>query len=77
VSPASSENMSAFTCDHGKTYEIFGSGGGQRLADEIGVPLVGRCRSMREWLPAVMPARLSHWTSRPARRVSLPSRSAL
>ena len=35
------ENMSAFTCDHGKTYEIFGSGGGQRLADEIGVPLVG------------------------------------
>jgi ATP-binding protein involved in chromosome partitioning len=38
----------------------------------------GRCRSMREWLPAVMPARLSHWT-RQARspRSSLPSRSAL
>ncbi len=35
------ENMSAFTCEHGETYEIFGSGGGQRLADEIGVPLVG------------------------------------
>ena len=35
------ENMSAFTCEHGGTYEIFGSGGGQRLADEIGVPLVG------------------------------------
>ncbi len=35
------ENMSAFTCAHGETYEIFGSGGGQRLADEIGVPLVG------------------------------------
>ena len=35
------ENMSAFTCGHGETYEIFGSGGGQRLADEIGVPLVG------------------------------------
>ncbi len=33
--------MSAFTCGHGETYEIFGSGGGQRLADEIGVPLVG------------------------------------
>jgi ATP-binding protein involved in chromosome partitioning len=35
------ENMSAFTCEHGETYEIFGSGGGQRLAAEIGVPLVG------------------------------------
>jgi len=35
------ENMSAFTCEHGETHEIFGSGGGQRLADEIGVPLVG------------------------------------
>ncbi len=35
------ENMAAFTCGHGETYEIFGSGGGQRLADEIGVPLVG------------------------------------
>ena len=35
------ENMSAFTCGHGETYEIFGSGGGQRLADQIGVPLVG------------------------------------
>jgi ATP-binding protein involved in chromosome partitioning len=35
------ENMSAFTCEHGETYEIFGSGGGRRLAEEIGVPLVG------------------------------------
>jgi ATP-binding protein involved in chromosome partitioning len=35
------ENMSAFTCAHGETYEIFGSGGGRRLADEIGVPLIG------------------------------------
>ncbi|MGA3352252.1 MAG: P-loop NTPase [Acidimicrobiales bacterium] len=35
------ENMSAFTCAHGESYEIFGSGGGQRLADQIGVPLVG------------------------------------
>ena len=35
------ENMAAFTCEHGETYEIFGSGGGQRLADQIGVPLVG------------------------------------
>jgi ATP-binding protein involved in chromosome partitioning len=34
------ENMSAFTCDHGTTYALFGSGGGQRLADEVGVPLL-------------------------------------
>jgi ATP-binding protein involved in chromosome partitioning len=33
--------MSAFTCEHGETYEIFGSGGGQRLADQVGVPLIG------------------------------------
>jgi ATP-binding protein involved in chromosome partitioning len=35
------ENMSAFDCDHGERYELFGSGGGQRLADEVGVPLLG------------------------------------
>ncbi len=35
------ENMSSFTCDHGETYALFGEGGGRRLADEIGVPLVG------------------------------------
>ena len=35
------ENMSAFTCDHGTTYALFGEGGGARLSAEIGVPLVG------------------------------------
>jgi ATP-binding protein involved in chromosome partitioning len=35
------ENMSDFTCEHGTTYALFGSGGGRRLADELGVPLVG------------------------------------
>jgi ATP-binding protein involved in chromosome partitioning len=35
------ENMSGFTCDHGETYAIFGEGGGRRLAEELGVPLVG------------------------------------
>ena len=35
------ENMSSFTCDHGTTYALFGTGGGARLAAEIGVPLVG------------------------------------
>lgn len=35
------ENMSAFTCEHGGRYELFGSGGGERLARGIGVPLLG------------------------------------
>src|SRR5207302_470862 len=35
------ENMSAFVCAHGDTYPLFGKGGGQRLADQIGVPLLG------------------------------------
>jgi ATP-binding protein involved in chromosome partitioning len=34
------ENMSGFTCDHGEHYDLFGSGGGERLAHEIGVPLL-------------------------------------
>ena len=36
------ENMSGFTCEHGSRYELFGSGGGDRLAAEIGAPLLGR-----------------------------------
>ncbi len=36
------ENMSAFTCQHGSTYELFGSGGGEELAAEAGVPLLGQ-----------------------------------
>lgn len=34
------ENMSWFTGDDGKRYELFGSGGGRLLADELGVPLL-------------------------------------
>lgn len=36
------ENMSWFTGDDGKRYEIFGSGGGAELAAELDVPLLGR-----------------------------------
>ena len=36
------ENMSWFTGDDGTQYEIFGSGGGQALADDLGVPLLGK-----------------------------------
>jgi ATP-binding protein involved in chromosome partitioning len=36
------ENMSAFTDpETGRRFELFSSGGGQRLADEIGAPLLG------------------------------------
>jgi ATP-binding protein involved in chromosome partitioning len=37
------ENMSGFTDpDTGRRWELFGAGGGQRLADEIGAPLLGQ-----------------------------------
>jgi len=35
------ENMSWFTGDDGTRYELFGAGGGQQLADDLGVPLLG------------------------------------
>jgi ATP-binding protein involved in chromosome partitioning len=35
------ENMSDFTCEHGTTYALFGSGGGTRLAHGLGVPMIG------------------------------------
>jgi ATP-binding protein involved in chromosome partitioning len=36
------ENMSDFTCAHGESYALFGSGGGARLAADVGVPLLGQ-----------------------------------
>ena len=36
------ENMSDFTCEHGTSYALFGSGGGARLAADVGVPLIGQ-----------------------------------
>src|SRR5947209_6128481 len=35
------ENMSAFTCEHGDSYALFGEGGGQACAHEAGAPLLG------------------------------------
>jgi len=35
------ENMSAFVCEHGTEYALFGSGGGATLADAVNVPLLG------------------------------------
>lgn len=36
------ENMSGFTADDGSHYDLFGRGGGQELADDLGVPLLGQ-----------------------------------
>jgi ATP-binding protein involved in chromosome partitioning len=35
------ENMSAFVCEHGTSYPLFGAGGGERLASEVGTTLLG------------------------------------
>jgi ATP-binding protein involved in chromosome partitioning len=44
------ENMSGFTTPSGERYPIFGEGGGQRLADELEVPLLAQ-------VPLTMPLR--------------------
>jgi ATP-binding protein involved in chromosome partitioning len=36
------ENMSGFTTPDGQRFTIFGEGGGELLADELGVPLLGK-----------------------------------
>lgn len=36
------ENMSGFTCDHGEHYPLFGQGGGQEVADQLGTSLIGQ-----------------------------------
>jgi ATP-binding protein involved in chromosome partitioning len=44
------ENMAGFTTPNGERYPIFGEGGGQSLADELGVPLLAS-------VPLTMPLR--------------------
>ncbi len=36
------ENMSGFTTEEGRHYDLFGTGGGSELADQLGVPLLGQ-----------------------------------
>jgi ATP-binding protein involved in chromosome partitioning len=36
------ENMSYYVCPHGERVALFGEGGGQQLAAEFGVPLLGQ-----------------------------------
>ena len=35
------ENMAGFTTEDGRHYDLFGTGGGAALADDLGVPLIG------------------------------------
>ena len=44
------ENMAGFTTPAGERFQIFGEGGGQSLADELDVPLLGK-------VPLTMPLR--------------------
>ncbi|HEY2637881.1 MAG TPA: P-loop NTPase, partial [Solirubrobacteraceae bacterium] len=44
------ENMSGFVTPNGERYQVFGEGGGQLLADELDVPLLGK-------VPLTMPLR--------------------
>jgi ATP-binding protein involved in chromosome partitioning len=56
------ENMAWFTGDDGKRYEIFGSGGGSLLAEELNVPLLGQVPlvpAMREGADAGIPITLA------------------
>jgi ATP-binding protein involved in chromosome partitioning len=63
------ENMSWFTGDDGRRYEIFGSGGGAELADELGVPLLGQ-------IPLLPPLREGGDTGRPITAVDPGSEAA-
>ena len=36
------ENMSGFTTENGRHYDLFGKGGGEELAAGLGVPLIGQ-----------------------------------
>ena len=66
------ENMSWFTGRDGVRYEIFGSGGGELLAQELGVPLLGRIplvSELREAGDAGSPIVASDPGSEPARAI--------
>jgi ATP-binding protein involved in chromosome partitioning len=56
------ENMSWFTGDDGRRYELFGAGGGQALADQLEVPLLARIPlvpAVREGADQGVPVRVS------------------
>ncbi len=65
------ENMSYFIApDTGRRYAIFGEGGGQRVADEFGVPLLGQIpleMQIREGGDAGVPVTVGHPDSEQAK----------
>jgi ATP-binding protein involved in chromosome partitioning len=63
------ENMSWFTGDDGKRYELFGAGGGATLAGDLGVPLLGQ-------VPLVNAVRLGGDEGRPVTAVEPGSETA-
>ena len=57
------ENMSGFTTPDGQRFTIFGEGGGQTLADELDVPLLGKVplsEELREHADSGRPLVLEH-----------------
>jgi ATP-binding protein involved in chromosome partitioning len=57
------ENMSGFTAPDGSRVTIFGEGGGQLLADELGAPLLGKVplsEALREHADAGLPLATEH-----------------
>jgi len=63
------ENMSWFTGDDGKRYELFGAGGGDELAEALDVPLIGR-------VPLVPELRIGSDVGRPIMAVDPDSEAA-
>jgi ATP-binding protein involved in chromosome partitioning len=63
------ENMSWFTGDDGTRYELFGAGGGETLAADLGVPLLGN-------VPLVSAVRLGGDEGRPVMAVDPQSETA-
>ncbi len=64
------ENMSWFTGDDGKRYELFGAGGGDELAARLEVPLIGR-------VPFVPELRIGSDIGQPIMAVAPESEAAL
>jgi ATP-binding protein involved in chromosome partitioning len=52
------ENMSYFVCEHGTEYDIFGRGGAQLMAQQMGLPFLGE-------IPIDMAVRVNSDTGKP------------
>lgn len=64
------ENMSYFTCKCGESHDIFGSGGAERVAQELGLDLLGKVpleAKLRQGGDAGVPVLVGHPQSESAR----------